>query len=60
MPHITVCSICKRLYEESGEEQANAPLRVCMDCWSERHKLKRGNEAVLASGKEEPVKQEDA
>jgi predicted nucleic acid-binding Zn-ribbon protein len=34
MPHITTCTRCGHLYEESSEETANAPgERLCYDCY---------------------------
>lgn len=33
MPHITTCSKCGKAYEESSEEQANAPGRLCTPCY---------------------------
>lgn len=35
MPHITTCTRCGKGYEESSEEAANAPERLCHRCWAE-------------------------
>ena len=29
---ITTCSACGKLYEESSDEAANMPFRLCPDC----------------------------
>lgn len=36
MPHITICPVCGRCYEEGSEEEANSPDRECISCWNER------------------------
>ena len=33
MSAVTTCRKCGALYEESSEEQANAPGRECLACW---------------------------
>lgn len=33
MACLTNCPKCGTCYEESSEEQANSPARVCMNCW---------------------------
>ena len=33
MPHITVCPECGKGYEESSEEEANNPNRLCRECY---------------------------
>lgn len=33
MAHITTCTQCGKLYEESSEEYANEPNRLCLACW---------------------------
>lgn len=38
MPHITTCTTCGLLYEESSEECADARVRECLNCFMEaRH-----------------------
>lgn len=37
MAHITNCPKCGRCYEETSEEEANAPSRRCSTCWHEQH-----------------------
>lgn len=33
MPCITTCAKCGKLYEESSDENANRPDRMCPPCW---------------------------
>ena len=35
MPHITTCTTCGLLYEESSEECADARVRECLNCFME-------------------------
>ena len=48
MPHLTTCTTCGKLYEESSEEHANAPAwyapRLCPTC----HKAARERQAQSA------------
>jgi|SRR3990167_2000773 len=32
MPNITTCSLCGKCYEETSEEETNAPTRHCSGC----------------------------
>ena len=37
MHNITTCSKCGKCYEESSEERANEPDRLCHECYSKEH-----------------------
>lgn len=36
MSHITTCTVCSKAYEESSEERAHEPDRLCLVCWRRR------------------------
>jgi len=36
MANITTCTICGHSYEESSEDTANAPERLCSACFRQR------------------------
>jgi hypothetical protein len=69
MANVTTCSACGAIYEESSEEAANHPNRLCSRCWQDRGREYRlrsvaaacrtcGAEIVwlrTASGKNMPV-----
>lgn len=44
--HITTCTRCQALYEETSEEEANSPTRECFTCFNAR-KLTAGEITVL-------------
>lgn len=48
MAHITNCTQCNKLYEESSEEYANEPGRKCVTCY----KTKVLDSAARAAEKE--------
>jgi hypothetical protein len=33
MSHVTTCPVCGDCYQESSEEAANDPSRLCWPCW---------------------------
>jgi hypothetical protein len=37
MAHITTCTSCLNCYEESSEEYANDPNRVCVGCYRKKN-----------------------
>lgn len=37
MSHITTCTACGKAYEESSEELANDPIRLCLSCFDATH-----------------------
>lgn len=39
MSHITTCTACGKPYEESSEEAANDPNRICLGCFDKKYKL---------------------
>jgi len=53
MSHITTCTTCGELYEESSEEQANAPTRECRTCYLEGIRMITEYETDLQTDLEE-------
>lgn len=51
MPHITTCSACGGLYEESNEETANEPNRLCRQCHEALAGIETDNQTELARRK---------
>lgn len=49
MSHTTTCPRCGSCYEESSEEAANSPDRMCSRCWSIQ--ARKYQERVPAPGK---------
>lgn len=39
MSHITTCTACGKVYEETSEESANDPNRTCLECFDKKYKI---------------------
>jgi len=52
MSAITTCSRCGDLYEESSEESANDPERLCSICFRDLHGKDYDGDAVVIGGDE--------
>lgn len=62
MTHITICTDCGCCYEESSEEAANAPDRLCSPCWQQaaRRRLAANPVPAHARHQERPADPEEA